>query len=59
MSQRSSAGQIALLTTGVIVTGFLGYAVYFDYQRRNSASFRKGIRALFLSDGQETLADIG
>lgn len=38
------AGQVALLTAGAAVTGVLGYAVYFDYMRRNSATFRKGLR---------------
>lgn len=46
MSQSSSiprAGKIALLTVGAITAGALGYAVYFDYMRRNSAEFRKGL----------------
>lgn len=46
MSQSSSiprAGKIALLTVGALTAGALGYAVYFDYMRRNSAEFRKGL----------------
>ncbi|TYJ57268.1 hypothetical protein B9479_002001 [Cryptococcus floricola] len=34
------AGTVAALAA----TGFLGYAVYFDYQRRNSATFRKSLK---------------
>lgn len=37
------AGQIALITAGAAVTGVLGYALYFDYMRRNSPEFRKGL----------------
>ncbi|EJT48680.1 hypothetical protein A1Q2_08292 [Trichosporon asahii var. asahii CBS 8904] len=47
MSQTSSiprAGKIALLTVGALTAGALGYAVYFDYMRRNSAEFRKGLK---------------
>lgn len=37
------ASQIALISAGAAVTGVLGYAVYFDYMRRNSPEFRKGL----------------
>jgi import receptor subunit TOM20 len=43
MSARS-ATQIALLTAATAVTGLVGYAVYFDYMRRNNPEFRKNIR---------------
>ncbi|ODQ77322.1 hypothetical protein BABINDRAFT_15569 [Babjeviella inositovora NRRL Y-12698] len=33
-----------LLYTGVLASALLGYAVYFDYSRRNSADFRKQLR---------------
>ncbi|WWC63594.1 uncharacterized protein I303_106199 [Kwoniella dejecticola CBS 10117] len=36
--------RIAGATAAVAVTGFLGYAVYFDYMRRHSAEFRKGLK---------------
>lgn len=39
----SRAGQIALITAGTVATGILGYVVYFDYMRRNSSEFRKGL----------------
>ncbi|WVN86285.1 uncharacterized protein L203_101448 [Cryptococcus depauperatus CBS 7841] len=35
-----TAGTIA----AVAATGFLGYAIYFDYMRRNSPEFRKSLR---------------
>ena len=38
-----SAGQIAAITAATALTGIVGYAVYFDYMRRNSADFRKGL----------------
>ncbi|KAK6464813.1 hypothetical protein DFJ63DRAFT_93823 [Scheffersomyces coipomensis] len=34
----------AFTITAVIATAVVGYAVYFDYQRRNSAEFRKSLR---------------
>ncbi|CAK9438595.1 uncharacterized protein LODBEIA_P28190 [Lodderomyces beijingensis] len=34
----------ALVITGVVATAIAGYAVYFDYQRRNSAEFRKSLK---------------
>jgi import receptor subunit TOM20 len=43
MSARS-ATQIVLLTAATAVTGLVGYAVYFDYMRRNNPDFRKNIR---------------
>ncbi|KAL7422603.1 mitochondrial import receptor subunit tom20 [Cryptotrichosporon argae] len=39
-----SAAQVSLVATATAVTGVLGYAVYFDYKRRNDATFRKAIR---------------
>lgn len=42
MTSRSPA-TIALYTTGAILTGLVGYAVYFDYMRRNSPEFRKNL----------------
>ncbi|KAK8854551.1 hypothetical protein IAR55_003290 [Kwoniella newhampshirensis] len=40
----SPALRVAGATAAVAVTGFLGYAVYFDYMRRNSADFRKSLK---------------
>lgn len=40
-----TAGRIALLTAGAVATGFVGYAIYFDYMRRNSPDFRRSLRA--------------
>ncbi|GAA6002872.1 hypothetical protein JCM10207_001876 [Rhodosporidiobolus poonsookiae] len=37
----ATAGKIALATTGVLAAATVGYAVYFDYQRRNNPVFRK------------------
>lgn len=34
----------ALTVTAVVATVFVGYAVYFDYQRRNSREFRKSLK---------------
>ena len=34
----------ALTVTAVVATVFAGYAVYFDYQRRNSREFRKSLK---------------
>jgi len=42
MSGRTVA-QVAGITALTAVTGLLGYAIYFDYQRRNNPEFRKGI----------------
>ncbi|WWD19313.1 hypothetical protein CI109_103771 [Kwoniella shandongensis] len=40
----SPALRIAGATAAVVATGFLGYAVYFDYMRRNSPEFRKSLK---------------
>lgn len=45
MSGRTAA-QVAGITALTAVTGLLGYAIYFDYQRRNNPEFRKGISGL-------------
>jgi import receptor subunit TOM20 len=45
------AGQVALITAGAAVTGVLGYALYFDYMRRNSPAFRKGLRESGMEGG--------
>ncbi|EDK43424.1 mitochondrial import receptor subunit tom20 [Lodderomyces elongisporus] len=34
----------ALAITGVAATAIAGYAIYFDYQRRNSKQFRKSLK---------------
>ncbi|ORY65061.1 mitochondrial outer membrane translocase complex, subunit Tom20 domain-containing protein [Pseudomassariella vexata] len=35
---------VATVSVATIATGLLGYAVYFDYQRRKSADFRRELR---------------
>ncbi|OCF38395.1 hypothetical protein I317_07838 [Kwoniella heveanensis CBS 569] len=40
----SSSLRIAGTTAAVALTGLVGYAVYFDYMRRHSAEFRKGLK---------------
>ncbi|WVQ95207.1 hypothetical protein IAU59_002301 [Kwoniella sp. CBS 9459] len=40
----SSPLRIAGTTAAVALTGLVGYAVYFDYMRRHSAEFRKGLK---------------
>lgn len=44
------AGQVALITAGAAVTSVVGYALYFDYMRRNSPTFRKGLRECCAKD---------
>lgn len=39
--------KIALTATGVIAAATVGYAVYFDYRRRNDPVFRKKLREYF------------
>ncbi|KAK1927382.1 MAS20 protein import receptor-domain-containing protein [Papiliotrema laurentii] len=39
-----SAASVAAWTAGTALVGLLGYAVYFDYQRRNNPDFRKSLR---------------
>ncbi|WVO21405.1 uncharacterized protein IAS62_002713 [Cryptococcus decagattii] len=36
--------KVAGTVTAIAVSGFLGYAVYFDYMRRHSPEFRKSLR---------------
>ena len=43
-SQQLSFTTVALATTGVVATGCLAYAFYFDYRRRNDADFRKQLK---------------
>jgi hypothetical protein len=42
MNSRPATIAIASLATAAAL--FTGYAVYFDYQRRNNAKFRKSLR---------------
>lgn len=35
--------QIALTGLAVVATGFVGYAAWFDYKRRNDPVFRKNL----------------
>lgn len=37
--------KVAGTVAAIAVSGFLGYAVYFDYMRRHSPEFRKSLRA--------------
>ncbi|KAG6861853.1 hypothetical protein C0995_011150 [Termitomyces sp. Mi166 len=39
-----SRGTRVLAITGIILSGALAYAFYFDYKRRNDAEFRKNLR---------------
>lgn len=39
-----STARIAAITAGTTLVGLLGYAVYFDYQRRNNPEFRKSLK---------------
>jgi import receptor subunit TOM20 len=44
-NQPAMRASTVLSVTGVtLVTGFLGYAVYFDYKRRNDPAFRTKLR---------------
>ncbi|KAI7109567.1 hypothetical protein KC324_g20194, partial [Hortaea werneckii] len=42
--QQTSFTTIALASAGVVATGCLAYAVYFDYRRRNDIDFRKSLK---------------
>ncbi|MCJ1275757.1 hypothetical protein MMC21_003560 [Puttea exsequens] len=35
---------IVIASTGAIIAGFLGYAVYFDHKRRSDPDFRKALK---------------
>lgn len=35
---------VVTISIGTLVTGALGYAVYFDYKRRNDPSFRSKLK---------------
>jgi mitochondrial import receptor subunit TOM20 len=35
---------VVAITAGTIVTGFLAYAVYFDYRRRTDPAFRRALK---------------
>lgn len=35
---------VITLTGATLVTGFVGYAVYFDYKRRNDPAFRSQLK---------------
>lgn len=43
-SSGPSATAITLATVGVITTGILGYALYFDHRRRTDPNFRKALK---------------
>ncbi|PNS18646.1 hypothetical protein CAC42_5185 [Sphaceloma murrayae] len=43
-SQSISTSTIVLASVGTLTSLALGYAVYFDYKRRNDAAFRRSLR---------------
>lgn len=50
--------KVAGTVAAVAVSGFLGYAVYFDYMRRHSPEFRKSLRAFQLAS-QNCCCNVG
>lgn len=50
--------KVAGTVAAVAVSGFLGYAVYFDYMRRHSPEFRKSLREFSLTF-QNCCCDMG
>ncbi len=44
MSSWSRASTIAAISVGAVVTGVLGYALYFDHRRRTDPAFRKALK---------------
>jgi import receptor subunit TOM20 len=44
MSSSLKPSTIAAISVGTVVTGFVAYAAYFDYKRRNDAEFRKQLK---------------
>ncbi|KAH7116075.1 mitochondrial outer membrane translocase complex, subunit Tom20 domain-containing protein [Dendryphion nanum] len=44
MSSSLKPSTIAVISVGTIVTGLLGYAVYFDHRRRTDPEFRKQLK---------------
>lgn len=44
MSSTLRPSTVVAATVGTAVTGFLAYAVYFDYKRRNDPEFRKQLK---------------
>lgn len=43
-SSGPSTSTIAVATVGVVATGFLAYAFYFDHKRRSDPEFRKSLK---------------
>jgi import receptor subunit TOM20 len=44
MSSSLKPSTVAAISVGTIVTGFVAYAAYFDYKRRNDVEFRKQLK---------------
>jgi len=44
MSSLGRASTIAVISVGAVVTGVLGYAIYFDHRRRTDPVFRKALK---------------
>jgi len=44
MSSWSRTSTIAAISVGAVVTGMLGYAIYFDHRRRTDPTFRKALK---------------
>lgn len=44
MSQSNTFSRVLAITGAVTALSATGYAIYFDYQRRNNAGFRKGLK---------------
>jgi import receptor subunit TOM20 len=48
------ASSVLTLTGATLVTGFVGYALYFDYKRRNDPVFRSQLK----KDRKKTLKEL-
>ena len=44
MSSELRTGPIVAASVGVVATGFLAYALYFDHRRRTDPDFRKALK---------------
>ena len=49
MSGRTSTMTVLTVAGLTVVGGFIAYAAYFDYKRRNDSEFRKKLRTSFIS----------
>lgn len=57
MTEGNSIGRAITITSAIAAISAVGYAIYFDYQRRNNSEFRKSLRTKAKKQKQEAIIE--